>query len=837
MRTGPTAAAVPLLLLVLTWLSFHAFNADAEMFDRALGTLDRFAITESALQRDVLSARVGLSRNYDPLVRETSDLDELLLQLREPVTVDAETAATIDRLAASTASQEGLVEQFKSNNALLQNSLAYFGLFSSRLSASNRTGPIVPAVSELAAAILHLTLDTSPEAKREVEYWLTELAGRPALSDDARSVRALLAHGHVLLELLPATDSVLKALRAVPQRRDREALRSMVLTRQIVSRATARKFRLLLYLASLLLVAVLVHLGLVLRARALALHQRAAFEHALAGISTGFINAKPSAIGAHVENALAELADRVGAERAYFVSSAKPTQRHVWHRNGFEYPPGWPDRALEITNRLRPATEGIIHIPTVDKLPLGKDKETFVSAGLHGWLCASITSGEASVAILGFDLLRADPSARCKDFGLLRMALDALANAVWRSYLEQERAGLEQRLQQGRRMETVGALTSGIAHNFNNIIAAILGYAEIAEAQVVPDSQPAGTIAEIRRAGERARDLIDQILAFGRRRDPRRKPVCLRDLVAEAISMLQVSLPSGIELTLHDASGPAIIFGERGQLHQVILNLCNNAAQAMGGSGRIELETEIHEIACTRQLSHGDLPPGRYVRIAVCDSGRGIDAAILNRIFEPFFTTRTAGNGLGLATVHEIVGDHGGMMNVRSAPGTGSRFEAWLPSTSIVASASEKEPPMLALGCGETVLVVDEEGEQLLRDEEILAALGYEPVGFTRADDALMACRESPKRFDILVVGPLVPAASMLELASALHAIAPDLPILLAAVMANEIGADALLAAGISDVVHWPIIATEMAAALAGSSTRQKSGGKTPGPQNAGRNP
>jgi len=159
------------------------------------------------------------------------------------------------------------------------------------------------------------------------------------------------------------------------------------------------------------------------------------------------------------------------------------------------------------------------------------------------------------------------------------MARDAVANAVRRDALEQEGIRLEQRLQQSRRMETIGALASGVAHNFNNIVAAILGYTEMAEARVEADNQPAWEIAEIRRAGERAQDLVEQILAFGRQRSARREPVCVRDLLAKAVSLLQVSLPSGIDLVLHDASGPAVIVGDPGQLQQVILNLCNKAAR------------------------------------------------------------------------------------------------------------------------------------------------------------------------------------------------------------------------------------------------------------------
>jgi signal transduction histidine kinase len=829
MRIAPVAAAIPILLLLLTWLSFRAINRDAELFDHALGALDRFAVIESALQRDVLSARVGVLRNYDPLVRETQDLDSSLLQLREASVVDPGAAATLARLAASIVSQQTLVEQFKSNNALLQNSLAYFGLYSTRLSAPDQAGSIVPVTSGLAAAMLHLTLDTSPAVAREVETRLEELAERPlpAASDHANSVQALLAHGRLLLHLLPETDGMLKAMRSAAQRQDREALRTMVLARQSASRATARSFRLLLYITSLLLVALLVYLGMQLRARALALQRRSAFEHAIAGISTRFIDAGTGAIDAHVTRALAELAARIGADRAYFVLARPPNQRHIWSREGVVFPPAWPEQAPTLAARFPLTPEGVIHVSVVDRLPEGQDKATLVAAGLDGWVCVPETGKDGERAVLGFDAVRPGGMAHSLELGLLHMAFDAVNNAVRRDALEQEGARLEQRLQQSRRMETVGALTSGIAHNFNNIIAAILGYTEIAEAQVASDSQPARDIAEIRHAGERARDLVEQILAFGRRRDSRRKPVCVIDLVTEAASLLRVSLPPDIDLVVHDASGNAALFGERGQLQQVVLNLCNNAAQAMDGAGRIKLELALREIAQTRPLSHGDLAPGRYVCLAVADSGRGMDEATLSRIFEPFFTTRLAGNGLGLATVREIVREHGGAMNVQSAPRAGSRFEAWLPCASTSERASTEASPMLPLGHGETVLVIDEEREQLLKDEEILAALGYEPVGFTRADDGLAACRHAPERFDFLVVGYLAQAASRLEFATKLHAAAPNLPILLAGTLAKDISTYALVGAGISDVVHRPIIATEIAAALAACAAPKRSDGTT----------
>jgi CheY-like chemotaxis protein len=206
---------------------------------------------------------------------------------------------------------------------------------------------------------------------------------------------------------------------------------------------------------------------------------------------------------------------------------------------------------------------------------------------------------------------------------------------------------------------------------------------------------------------------------------------------------------------------------------------------------------------------------GRYARIAVSDAGRGMDETTLEHIFEPFFTTRLAGNGLGLATVREIVREHGGAINVRSALATGSCFEVWLPCIAATAPQPSDDVPVLPFGRGETVLVIDDTSERLLAGEEMLAALGYEPVGFTRADAALAACRATPKRFDALLVGHLASAASALDLAVALHEIVPDVPILLATASADESGAEALLAAGIFEVVHRPLVSAELASALA----------------------
>ena len=824
MRVTPAVVIVPFLVLLLTWLSLRAIDPGAELFDVALGELDRFSTLENALYRDVFTARSGTLRNYDPLVREIKALHGSLARLRETAAIDSETTAALNQLVTSVDRQEELVEQFKSENALLHNSLSFFGRFSVRPASSD----LGPAISAAAAAMLHLTLDTSSAAARAVQDRLDELGNRARSSGDGETVEALLAHGRLLHHLLPAVDNTLTVMRALPRKQDQDSLRAMILMRQGISRTTARQYRGLLYGTSLLLVGFLVYLGLRLRARTNALRRRAAFEHVLAGISMRFVNAGCQNIDAEIVRALADMANCAGIDRAYFVLSGPAPRQHVWCRAGMSFSPGWPERAPVLAARFGPAADGIVHAPRVSRMPPGESKDACVALGIGGWACVTNVDKDGTRTMLGFDTMGRPCHITDRDeFSLMRMALDTIVYAVERHTMEKERARLVTRLHQAQRMETVGTLTSGIAHNFNNILGGILGHSEVIEEHLGPDARPLRNLDAIRRGAERARDLVNQILNFGRHRDARRRPLSARAVVAEAASLLNVSLPPGIDLVIHEPPVMAVLSGEPAQLQQVILNLCNNAAQAMENSGRIEVETEVREVAGGHLLTHGELQPGRYVRIAVRDTGRGMDKLTLARIFEPFFTTRPTGNGLGLATVHEIVRDHTGAMNVEST-GEGSRFEVWLPCLATATPALEVDEPARPLGCGETVLIVAHDDARLLRDEEILAALGYEPVGFTAADAALAACRAAPERFDVLIVGHLGSVKSSLELAAALHKAAPHLPIVLATKSTEEIDADRLMFAGIVDVAHWPIVAAEIAAALNRCSQRTGPEAKPP---------
>jgi signal transduction histidine kinase/CheY-like chemotaxis protein len=811
MRT-PVVFVVSFCFPLLTWLLLSGLNLNSDRFDRELQALDDFSELERGLNREVLTARAGLSRNYDALARMTDAYAETLDRLREAAGADSEESSAIEVLATRGGRQTDLIEQFKSRNALLRNSFAYFGMFSARLAASDDRS-VVAAVSTLASAMLHLTLDTSPTVVREVRDRLEQLAHLQRPPGDVERIQAALAHGGLLHDLLPATDTALKALIAASSTQEQDTVRSLLMKRQLAARAKARQYRLLLYAASLMLLAALAYLGLQLRARAVALRRRAAFEHVIAGISTRFINSQHHEISEHVESALEKLAGCVGADRAYFVVVGESKQIYRWARGGTEFPPGWPERAMHLASRFEQAEGGIIHVPKVRPAHPEDTMNLLVDAGLQGWLCIPSISERAS-AILGFDTLSAGALIRSAEVTLFRMAFDAIGHAVGRVVLEREKERLEANLQQARRMETIGTFSSGIAHNFNNIVGAILGYTEMADDPVKSGVQPVANLTEIRRAGERARELVGQILKFGRRGEGRRERVRVSALVAETKRLLTASLPSHVGISMVETSEAAVVSAELAQLQQVILNVCNNAAQAMDEPGVVEIRIEMREVTEVLRVGRIDIGPGRFVIISISDPGRGMDEATLERIFEPFFTTRPEGNGLGLATAREIVEEHDGTVAVQSMPGVGTRFDIWLPSVLSSEPISVRHlPDVTGCGDGETVLVLETERERLLRHEEILAALGYEPVGFTEVAEAVQADAVQA-RFDAALVSHQHGAASAIDFATALHDIAPDLPIILATPSARDLDASRLAASGISEVVHHPLSSAELAGAL-----------------------
>ena len=796
------AAVVLAGLAALIWSQGH--RGDAPLSEQSLRALDAFVIAESELHRDVLRARAGMLRNYDPLVHEEQALRAALEHIPDH-----------DKLAALLDQEDELVERIKTRNALLQNSLAYFELFSTQLMGHHSAA--AQRVSELTGAMLQLTLDTSPGVVTNVEAHLAGVSAQDFPAQDAVLGQSLLAHAWLLREMMPATDTLLKSLFALPSGAEQARIRERILEQQRTAEARARGARYGLIAISLLLLALLVRFGLQLRARARSLRWRAAMEHLIAGMSTRFINSRPDETDTLMGQALAELAEFIAADRAYFLVEDNPAHVYKWCRPEKPFAPRWLEDALALTREVRANSEGVSEIHATEAVHGPAIKEALAAAGVTAWLCVSSKNGEPLDSVLAFDFVGSRPIAPARELGLLRMALDAMSSAVERRKLERDRERLEAHLQHARRMETIGALASGIAHNFNNIVGAILGFTESAQLQLSATSRAGGSLSEIRRAGERARELVGQIMTFGRRRVVRRAPISVREWILEARSLLEATLPTHVGLIVREISPDVLIYGELTSLQQVILNICNNASQAMDFPGILEIEVATREVGPGSAAGPGELAAGRYAVITVTDPGRGMDEATLERVFEPFFTTRAEGNGLGLALVREIVSEHAGAVKIRSTPGVGTQVATWLPCDLTVEGAGESEfHGALDRGGGETVLVLESQRERLLRHEEILAALGYEPVGFMQAEEAQAAWLADPTRFDaILLCARSRDSTAVLVWAATLRHQAPHLPVILATSAPADFAAPALAEAGIAEIIRQPLNSAELAGALA----------------------
>jgi CheY-like chemotaxis protein len=387
-------------------------------------------------------------------------------------------------------------------------------------------------------------------------------------------------------------------------------------------------------------------------------------------------------------------------------------------------------------------------------------------------------------------------------------------------------------LRQAQKLEAIGTLAGGIAHDFNNILAAILGYGEMAQKDAPDGSAQRRNIDAAISAGMRAKSLVERILAFSRSGMGERVPVHVQSVVVEALDQLAASLPAGIALQRQLEVGDAAVMGDPTQVHQVVMNLCANAVQAMRGRGTLSVALDLVEVREPR-CATSVLADGTYVRLAVADTGTGISPQVLERIFDPFFTTKEVGvgTGLGLSLVHGIVTDLGGGIHVDSQPNEGATFTVYLPwSTTVQAPAAAEVE--LVHGAGETVLLVDDEEALVRLGEEMIAGFGYEPVGFTSSVAALEAFRAAPERFDAVLSDEAMPEMTGSELARELRAIRGDIPIVLMSGYVTPALTHRARDAGVLDVLAKPLVARDIARCLADAlqTRRSVSGATEPAP-------
>nr|WP_240979029.1 ATP-binding protein [Longimicrobium terrae] len=367
-----------------------------------------------------------------------------------------------------------------------------------------------------------------------------------------------------------------------------------------------------------------------------------------------------------------------------------------------------------------------------------------------------------------------------------RALIDSLAEMlrshVERYVVEQRRQAVEEQLRQAQKMDALGTLAGGVAHDFNNILTAIHGYGELALLEARPGGEQRESIDEILKACVRARDLVRRILLFSRGQQSSRDVMPLGPVVEEALQLLRATLPRSIEIRSHATPHPPPVRADATQMHQVMMNLGTNAAYAMREQGGVlSVELGVIDVETAAAGFAAELKPGRYLRLTVTDTGCGMRPEIRERLFEPFFTTKGhAGTGLGLSVVHGIVRDHGGSISVTSEPGEGSRFDIHLPAAPEAARQQADNPAPMPRGAGQHIMYVDDEPALCHIMTRILAHLGYRCTAFTDPVAALQEFRTAPHDFDAVVTDLQMPAMSGLDLARAVRSVRPGVPVAIA---------------------------------------------------------
>lgn len=339
-----------------------------------------------------------------------------------------------------------------------------------------------------------------------------------------------------------------------------------------------------------------------------------------------------------------------------------------------------------------------------------------------------------------------------------------------------ERRIAQEQVARSQKMEAVGLLAGGIAHDFNNILTTIVGAAHLAAMDVDSDSDLAGEIEQIDIAARRAQSLVRQLLTFARRQPGIAVPTDLCAIISEVTRLLRAATSSMIVIETPTQKGPVPVMADPTHLHQILMNLCSNASEAMGGlSGRISISVEPSAVASAGLAKR----PDGWVRLVVADDGPGMSDVILSNVFDAFFTTKPIGKGtgLGLAVVQGLVQEMGGQIVAESVPGEGAQFTVWLPGASVL--ALEEDAVALALPRGqERLLIVDDEVEVASVFRRFMLRLGYQVEGYNSALVALERFRADPERYDLVILDLVMPELSGDELAAAIRDLRRDCPIL-----------------------------------------------------------
>jgi len=376
-----------------------------------------------------------------------------------------------------------------------------------------------------------------------------------------------------------------------------------------------------------------------------------------------------------------------------------------------------------------------------------------------------------------------------------------------RKRIEADKEIIQKQLMQAQKMEALGTLAGGIAHDFNNILGIILGFTQLALKKFSQDAVLRNNLEQVVRAGGQAKDLVKQILTFSRQTEEEPEPVHVSPIVKETLKMLRSTLPSTIKIRQDIKAESAIVLADPVQIHQVLMNLCTNAAHAMRNDlGSMEVCLYDLEICNENVKKYKELETGRYLTLTVSDTGHGIQTEIIERIFDPYFTTKDPGEGtgLGLAVVHGIVRKLGGMIKVKSELEKGSEFTIMLPQIETIDTLSCEDHSDLPTG-NEIILFVDDDRTMVFMMQQILEELGYSVIARTSSLKALEVFKEKCDEIDLVISDQTMPDMTGINLAREILSIRPELPVILCTGYSEEVNSETIKAAGISDLMMKPL--------------------------------
>lgn len=376
---------------------------------------------------------------------------------------------------------------------------------------------------------------------------------------------------------------------------------------------------------------------------------------------------------------------------------------------------------------------------------------------------------------------------------------------------------LEAQLRQAQKMEAIGTLAGGIAHDFNNILGVIIGCTELAREKVPAEGDESILLGKVLGAGDRAKELVKQILTFSRQSKSEIKPLYLSSVVKETLKFIRATTPTTIEIQQEIASDTGATLADPTQIHRLLINLYTNAVHAMRLKGGV-LKVSLADRDLTEEAvaTHADIKPGSYVELCVRDTGHGMSPETMERIFDPFFTTKPVGEGtgLGLSVVHGIVKKHNGAIVVESQLEKGATFKVYLPRIDKRHVKIIDEPETGVPEGSERILLVDDEQELVDTLQQILEGLGYIITATTNSLEAYDRFRSAPEGFDLVVTDLTMPNMTGIDLAEKIIQLNPDLPIIMCTGFSELITPEQAQAVGIREVLFKPVARWQLAMAV-----------------------